>query len=111
MKRFVGEAVAQVGDKTYTLRLDFNALAEVEEKTGQSGLEFLDTILLSGKPRSSDLRLLCWAMLQHHHPDASMKEAGAVLSEDMEAFGRAMQAATQVEGDVGNGAAARPPAA
>jgi hypothetical protein len=110
--RFLGEASASVDGKSYTLRLDFNAMCAFEEATGEDAMQMLES-LERGKPKgavkgqgyATILRTLVWCMLKRHHPDATQEEAGDILSSDLEALQRALLAAQPKapEGAVGNG--------
>lgn len=102
---FKGEATAQVDGKTFTLRLDFNAMCAFEEATGRDAMEVLEG-LERGKYRATDLRALVWSMLHRHHPEATVADAGDILSSDLQALMRVIEAARpQVEPGVavGNG--------
>ncbi len=97
--------------KTYTLRLDFNALCDFGEKTGKNALECFannDPAAPPKMPDPSDMRALFWAALQEHHPEVSLRAAGALF--DQGAMTRAMAAMSPEGGAAadaaGNGAAA-----
>jgi hypothetical protein len=96
---FFGEASVEAGGQTWTLRLDFNAMAELEDKLGRPALEVLQEIE-SGKGTIKALRAVAWAMLLEHHPEATERDAGAVLSADTGIIQRVLQAAMP-EADAG----------
>jgi len=78
--RFFGEATIIADGKTYTLRCDFNAMCHFEEATGDA-LEAFDE-LEAGKFSVVAARQIMHSFLQEHHPDADVKLAGRLLSED-----------------------------
>ncbi|GAD55492.1 GTA-gp10 family protein [Limimaricola cinnabarinus] len=107
--RFLGEATTEVDGKSFTLRCDFNAMAHFEDETGMSALEAFEAFEAGGL-RAKTMIAMVWAFLQHHHPDADMKLAGMVLSEDVGALQRVVAAASPTKaeaGDAGNGRAPR----
>jgi len=84
-----GEASIRL-DKTRTLRYDFNALAEFEEKAGLPITEAVRSFQNEeGDPRVSfkTIRLLLWAGLLHEEPDLTVRKAGNLFeSADGDAF-------------------------
>lgn len=90
---FKGEATAKAGGKTYTLRCDFNALCFFEEATGKEPLEVLENFE-KGKVSVLNMRHLVHAFLQEHHEDATLKEAGIIISDDPAALERVVNNAT-----------------
>lgn len=71
-----GETPLQAGDQSYTLLLDINALAALEEQLGM----MMDMILAQYQVGTSVrlVRALIWAGLQAKHP-CSIEEAGAIV--------------------------------
>ena len=108
--RFLGEVAAQMSGETYTLRLDMNTLAEIEDATDKHALDLLSEIE-KGRARVKDLRALAHAAMLHHHPDASVQDAGVLLSENdgvlLKLLVAAMPTAEEVEGKPGNRKAAQ----
>jgi len=97
-----GEVALLHGGKTYTMVLDFNALAEFEDATGKNAADVLDS------PESMNISLarsLFWAGLQRHHPGLTLHEAGDILQENMDKLGAAVGAAAP-EPVPGNGVGA-----
>lgn len=90
--RFIGETAARVGEKTFTLRMDFNAMAALEDftKREENGVwiypSALDTLakVEASNVKIGDLILIVLAALYRHHPDATKQDAGDILSEDPE---------------------------
>lgn len=97
-KAMFAEVTAKVDGEDMTLRIDFNALAEFEEKTGQKALAAIDEIE-SGAISMVTLRHFVWAGLQYHHPGCTVAKAGDFLSADPDALGRAFETALPNEGD------------
>lgn len=96
--RIKGEVALQHGGKSFTMVLDFNALAEFEDATGRAAAEVLDD------PKAMTIslaRTLFWAGLQRHHPGLSMLEAGDILQSNMDKLGVAV-AASAPEPEPGN---------
>lgn len=87
----------QVGGVAYTLRLDINAICDLEDQLSQSeGGRFTFAQLLArvdaGDMRST--RLVFLAALKSHHPDATIETAGLVVTE---LFRSGMAGATMAE--------------
>lgn len=91
-RAMVAEETVTVGDQEYTIRADMNALAEFEEKTGRNAMEALQEFQ-DDEISVVSLRNLVWCLLQRHHPNATLAEAGDVLSHDMAALGRVFEKA------------------
>ena len=108
--RFLGEIAIAAGEgKSYSLRLDFNAMCEFEEATGRNALEALSA-MESGKGAMLEMRALMWAALRRHHPDVTLAEAGDLLSNNVDALVDLIEAATpaaNTSGGPGNAGAAR----
>lgn len=106
MSRFLGEGTVEAAGQTFRLRFDMNVLAEVEEKTGRNPVEVMEE-MDGAAPSIRTLRDLCHAMLMRHHPEADVRTAGDILSEDMDGFMAIVQAALPENpgGQPGNGSA------
>lgn len=102
-----GEVALQHEGKTYTMVLDFNALAEFEDATGRNAAEVLASPETMG---ISLARSLFWAGLQRHHPGLTLTEAGDIMQGNMDKLPAAVQAGTP-EPAAGNGKAAPKPRA
>lgn len=73
-----GDTPVEVAGVAYTLCYDLNATAMVMDHLGLTSFEQLaDGVSLSGVGMS-DLIYIMWAGLQHHHPDLTVKEVGAM---------------------------------
>jgi hypothetical protein len=93
MAKMLGEGSATAGGKDWKLRFDMNTLADLEEMTGKPAQQVLkDMEDQNGKPMLAR-RLVCHAMLLHHHPEATIRDAGTILSEDTAAFAAVLKAA------------------
>jgi hypothetical protein len=103
MARILGEGAVKVGDVTWRLRFDMNVLADLQEVTGKP-IEAVLAELQGGIDAVTTLRVVCHQMLLHHQPEATIRDAGGVLSEDMEAVMAIIVAAMPQpgEGDLGN---------
>lgn len=76
-----GEVTLTDTDGTsYTMRLDFNALAEFEDETGLNAIEALQN---AGGLKVGQLRALIWCGLRQCHPDIDIKSAGRMSSLDV----------------------------
>ena len=107
--RFFGEVEVTAGAKTYKLRCDFNAMCHFEDATGKEALTaFAD--LEKGTASIKDMRAMMWAFMQHHQPDATLADAGDLLSENTGAIA-AVLAASMPAGDKETGNARKPKAA
>lgn len=103
--RFLGEATAKVDGKEWTLRCDFNTMAEFEDATGKDAMDAFEAAE-EGRVSVRDLRQMVRAFLSCHHPDAALKDAGDVLSHDSGVVQRLIAAAMPSEGEaaeLGNG--------
>jgi hypothetical protein len=104
--RFLGEGTVSANGKAYNLRFDMNVLADLEGRfPGRTAMQVLAD--LDGEsPAIATVRQVCHAMLQRHHPDATIEDAGDILSEDMDALMGVVQSAMpQQDGGRGNGGA------
>lgn len=80
--RLKGEVDIQVGAKTYTLCMDINALAWLEERYSTPEQEVSFPQLLDRMEKSkriTDIRTMMCAALQKHHPGITIEEAGDVM--------------------------------
>ncbi|MEP2782324.1 MAG: hypothetical protein ABJO67_03440 [Pseudoruegeria sp.] len=101
VNRFFGEGPAKSVDGTpYILRCDFNAMADFESATKKDAFETFEK-LDKGEVSATDLISLTWSLLLHHHPDVSRREAGGVLSNDIEAVLGVVRLASPQPEDVG----------
>lgn len=95
---FLGETTLQGDDgNVYTLRLDFNAMCAFEEKTGLNALDAFGELEAASQPNGHNpklslMRSIMWAALTHHHPDITLEEAGALLSQNFDALEKVMAA-------------------
>ena len=94
--RHRGQAALKVGDQTYALVFDINAMCEVEYLLDMP----TDAILsrLMANPPLHVVRALLWGGLRRHHGDIALSAAGDLIEEAggagaaLEAIGAAMQA-------------------
>lgn len=90
--QFIGDASFEADGQTYTLRLDFNAMCELEDATGENAMTIIEQYE-KGEISARSLRALFWAMMREHHPEATLKDAGRLLSQAPDAIGSALAAA------------------
>lgn len=89
-----GDVDLAAGGKTYRLRLDINAIAELEDHTGQSINEIAAALNDPATMRMSLARAVFWGAMRSTHPEVSIKDAGEIMheagfAEAMEAVGKA----------------------
>ena len=65
--------------KQWKIRFSTNALCEIETESGKSALELAQSMDAPGGARVSDVRLMFWAGLLEHQPDANLETAGRVI--------------------------------
>ena len=99
-----GEVSLAYGGETYTMRLDFNALAEFE---GEVGGRALDLLQEPDKLTITQVRALFWAGLRQCHPEITLQDAGRILTANQSSLGEAL-AATFPDAAGGNGGAGKP---
>lgn len=78
-----GEVALKVGDRTYVLVLDMDAICMAEEAMSRPGeLVTIGQIFIAAAHKSQrHLRSLVWAALQRHHPQMDLKQAGDLVVE------------------------------
>ena len=91
--RFLGEATVVADGRTFTLRCDFNAMCEFEDQTGENALSVFQEFE-TGKVSSTHMRAMMWAFMQHHHPDATLKDAGELLSANVDSLLEVIEASS-----------------
>ncbi|WP_299145980.1 hypothetical protein [uncultured Tateyamaria sp.] len=102
-----GPIKVTVGDTTWTMVADFNALCDFQDATGVSASKFLGD--LEDKSKEIDallVRQFVLATLLEHHPKANLRDAGRVISADGDALVRAIDAALPdppADGDAASG--------
>lgn len=84
-----GEISLSYDGEAYTMRLDFNALAEFEGEVGGSALDMLQD---PGKMTITQVRALFWAGLRQCHPEITLQEAGRILTQNMNRLDDALAA-------------------
>jgi hypothetical protein len=75
-----GQRSFKVGDQTYTVHFDFNALAELEDATGMTVPQISEQMQDSSCISIKFLRALTWAGLLKHH-GLSLEEVGELMSQ------------------------------
>lgn len=76
-----GEASLQIGDETYTLCLDLNAMAIIEEyfSTPTKDVQFYEAFAKLEKGGIRYTRAFIWAGLQKHHKGLSIEATGELI--------------------------------
>ena len=104
-----GTVDIEIGGKPRTLKIDMNALAEVEDRLNISGLN--DILPLLDRVSVRAVRCLLWAALIHEDPDLTEKEVGSwtmniqeVVSPLIKALGVAFKTPDDPKAAEGNGA-------
>lgn len=92
-----GTVTLTVEGKERTLKIDLNALAEVEDRLKVSGMN--DIIPLLERVSIRAVRCLLWAALLHEQPDLTEREVGSWsvdVRQTVEALGQAVGLAFKV---------------
>ncbi|MGJ8561685.1 MAG: hypothetical protein ACSHX3_15755 [Litorimonas sp.] len=76
-----------VDGANWTLLCDFNAMIDFQEETGQDATEFLEKLEQRGAEDAPSMatlmplmRKFIWACLVQSHPDATLRDAGRIIS-------------------------------
>lgn len=85
-----GEVALEHDGVTYSMVLDFNALAEFEGETGKRAMEVLAD---PDRMSATEMRALFWAGLKQRHPEITLGDAGRILSANIDKLGTAMMQA------------------
>jgi hypothetical protein len=90
--RIRGKVDFDVDGASYSLHFTANGMCELEAAAGCSAMAFLKRLEASAGDDLSfgDVRLLFWAGLQEHHPDMTVRDAGALMT-DMGGIATAME--------------------
>lgn len=90
-----GEVTAEATGVTYRLALDFNALCEFEDATGLDPGDTIDVLAKDGKIKGKlgTIRQLIRAAMLRHHPEATVRDAGDLITADPTVLRRCLQAA------------------
>lgn len=107
----LGAVVVSIDGTDWTLIADFNAMCDFEVETGLNAMEFMERFETgeSGAVTATHLRAFVFAMLKQSHDDATVQDAGTILSRDPDALMRAFAAAFPTPdddaggGDLGSG--------
>jgi len=82
----------EINNKEYKLRYDFNAVCEIEEKSGKSIMHIASTENMG----VSTIRLLLWGGLKHNNEGMTVKQAGELIQEYMNADGELENLVTKI---------------
>ena len=98
-KKIKGEVALKYEGKSYTLLLDFNALAEFEDAAAvPNALETLNQGM-----GAKLTRILFWCGLKGNHPDITLEEAGRILTDNADKLAEALSASFPGSKDGGEG--------
>lgn len=88
-----GTVTVEIDERSYTLVMDFNALCELEEVLSTPGKErtIPEIIVQIQKGGVRFTRAFIWAALREHHPEVTIKEAGALVTKAGGPLGLAQQ--------------------
>lgn len=92
----------------YTLRFGFNAFAAFEAEAGRSAFQMIGEMERGALSLATELRLMCWAAMLHHHPQATLAEAGHLLDADPSCVLRALGVAMP-DGEAGGAPSGKKP--
>jgi len=95
-----GKIDFEVDGTSYSLHFTANGMCELEEAAGCNAMAFLKRLEASAAENLSfgDVRLLFWAGLQEHHPEMSVRDAGALMTA-MGGIAKAMELTGQAVAD------------
>lgn len=100
-----GAIKVEVDGKSWTLLCDFNALCDFTDATGEDALGFIASMEDGRDPDVRKVRHMIHCMLIQTHADATLKDAGRILSVAPAAMMQAIDAATpEVDEDDASGA-------
>ncbi|WP_444452572.1 hypothetical protein ACTTAI_16350 [Rhodobacter capsulatus] len=95
-RRGEGRSTFVVGEKLYSVVVDFNTLADFEAEAKCNAMQRFTE--LDTKPLSAgETRALFWAALRDGHPDISIRDAGSLLVSGQDALKTAMQSAMDAD--------------
>jgi hypothetical protein len=99
-----GEVALKAGTSTYTLRLSFNAIAEIETLLDK-GINDIAAMLRDADDfRIGTWRVMLWGALREFHPTTSLDDAGEIMGKAgvqhvIEALGDAMTLSFPEQGE------------
>jgi hypothetical protein len=79
MSKATGSVGFEADGKRWTLCYSVNALCEMEDALGKSVAEIGATLSDATKAGAKFMRAVFWAGLTDHHPDLTIKDAGALM--------------------------------
>ena len=95
-----GKLDFEVDGTSYALHFTANGMCELEDAAGCNAMAFLSRmeVQAAGDLSFGDVRLLFWAGLQEHHPDMTVRDAGALMTE-LGGIAKAMELTGQAVAD------------
>lgn len=79
MLSLTGDVTLRARGKDWRLRLDMNAMCHFEAQTGQPPFPWLNLFERGEVVSALQLRAMVLAMLQRHHPEAGLHDAGELI--------------------------------
>ena len=76
-----GDVDLVAGDKTYRLRLDINAIAELEDHTGKGINQIAEELADPATMRIGMARAVFWGATRSTHPEITIKDAGVIMTD------------------------------
>lgn len=82
-----GEVSLTIGERTFTLVLNTNAMAEIEDQLSlldgkERNWDYFASRMVNKKTAGvRDVRLLFWGMAREFHPEITLKEAGRLIDQ------------------------------
>lgn len=76
-----GEVSFEADGNAWTLKVDANAMCEIEEATGKTITEIGRVLGNEATASISLMRSVFWGALQHHHDGLTLKDAGKLISD------------------------------
>lgn len=75
-----GQLSVKYNGSDFILALSVNSICDLEEKSGQTITEIIGDIGTPAKTSMIKIRLLFWAMMLESKPDATLQDAGVLVT-------------------------------
>lgn len=94
-----GKVTVKVDGKDWSLLCDFNALCIYTDATGEDGLDAIEQLQAGTMKDPRKIRLFVHCALIQCHPEATLQDAGRILTVAPDALGHSVDAAFPVPED------------
>lgn len=102
-----GQVALTVGDRTYTLVTDMDAICQVEALMSAAEgrvVPYVEVVLGAAQHSQRHVRAIVWGALRQHHEDITLEQAGGLIvqaggSEKLLETLRKLRKASEAEGD------------